>query len=385
MKKVLLVQSSLQPPGGANGVAAWIVEALKRDYSLSLLTWTPVEVAAINRFCGTSLCSSEFAVHRVHPIFRWLIDHAPVPLDFLKTSLLLRYCKQMKDNYEVIITANNEADFGCKGIQYIHFPRACRPSPELDLDPYLGYLLSPGLIRVYRRLCMRLSGFSLERMKENLTLVISNWTGNKVHECYGIATTTLYPPIAGDFPDVSWEDRENGFVCIGRITPEKELDKIIDILAGVRSQGWDIHLHIIGSPDHPAYYDRIRERARQNSSWIFLDINLSRQELLRLVSMHRYGIHGMTEEHFGMAVAELVRGGCLVFVPNGGGQVEIVAGNEHLLYRTADEAAACIVDVMRDRDLQSHLREVLKSNTKKFSTQQFARRLQELVDAFRKV
>ena len=385
MKKVLLVQLSLQPPGGANGVAAWIVEALKRDYSLSLLTWTPVEVAAINRFCGTSLRSSEFAVHQIHPLLRWLIDHVPVPLDFLKTSLLLRYCKKMKGKYDVVITANNEADFGCKGIQYIHFPRACRPPPELDLNLWLRYFLLPGLIRVYRRLCMRLSGFSLERMKENLTLVASDWVGNTVQQCYGISTTTLYPPIAEEFPDVSWEDRENGFVCIGRITPEKELDKIIDILTRVRSQGWDIHLHIIGSPDHPAYYNRIRKRARQNSSWIFLDINLSRQELLRMVSMHRYGIHGMTEEHFGMAVAELVRGGCLVFVPNGGGQVEIVAGNERLLYRTADEAAACIEGVVRDRDLQSHLREVLKSNITQFSTQQFARRIQEFVERLQKV
>jgi glycosyltransferase involved in cell wall biosynthesis len=382
MKKILLVQSSLQPPGGANGVGAWIIEALKRDHSLSVLTWTPVEVTSINRYYGTSLSLSEFALHRVHPILRWLINHSPGPLDFLKFSILLRYCKTMKDDYDLIITANNEADLGCKGIQYIHFPRPYQSSLELALP---GWLLLPGLVRAYRRFCMRICRFSFERMKQNLTLVNSDWTGSRVRDRLGIPTTTLYPPIAEGFPEVSWEDREDGFVCIGRITPEKELDKVIDTLAKVRSQGWDIHLHIIGSSDHPGYYNRIRERARQNSSWILMDDNLSREELLRLVSMHRYGIHGMTEEHFGMAVADLVGGGCLVFVPNGGGQVEIVAGNERLLYRTADEAAACIVGVMRDRDLQSHLREVLKSNTKQFSTQQFARGLQELVDAFRKV
>jgi glycosyltransferase involved in cell wall biosynthesis len=381
MKKVLLVQMSLQPPGGANGVAAWILETLKQDHSLSVLTWTPPDVASINRFYGTSLNLTEFSVHRVHPIFRWLIDRIPLPLDFLKTNLLLRRCKKMKDSYDVIITANNEADLGCPGIQYIHCPRPHRRSPEFDLP---GWLLSSGLIGVYRRLCLRLSGFSLKRMQQNLTLVNSDWTGSKVRACYGITTTTLYPPVAGDFPDISWGDREDGFVCIGRITPEKELDKIIDALALVRSQGWNLHLHIVGSPDHPGYYDRIRKRARENSSWIFLDDNLSRQELLQLVSRHRYGIHGMTEEHFGLAVAELARGGCLVFLPNGGGQVEIVSGSRELLYATADEAAASIVRVMRDPHLQSHLRGVLKSTTERFSTEQFGRRLRELVHAFRK-
>ena len=86
-----------------------------------------------------------------------------------------------------------------------------------------------------------------------------------------------------------------------------------------------------------------------------------------------------------MAVAELVRGGCLVFVPNGGGQVEIVEGNQQLLYGTADESAASIVRVMRDPDLQSQLREVLKSSTKSFSTDEFTRRLREIVNEFRKV
>ncbi|MGB7948000.1 MAG: glycosyltransferase, partial [Candidatus Binatia bacterium] len=223
-----------------------------------------------------------------------------------------------------------------------------------------------------------------KRMKQNLTLVNSDWTGRKVSDRYGIATTTLYPPIAEDFPHTAWEDREDGFVCIGRITPEKELDKIIDILAAVKSQGWDLHLHIVGTPDHPSYYDRIRRRAEENSSWIFLHTNISHDDLVRLISTHRYGIHGMIEEHFGMAVAELARGGCLVFVPNGGGQVEIVSGNEQLMYRTADEAAASIVRVLRDPELQTRLRERLKSNTKLFSTGQFARRLREVVGGFHK-
>ena len=121
---------------------------------------------------------------------------------------------------------------------------------------------------------------------------------------------------------------------------------------------------------------------RENASWIFLEENLSREELVRLVSMHRYGIHGMTEEHFGIAVAELMRVGCLVFIPRGGGQVEIVEGDERLLYATAEEAAEKIIQVMSDRDLQQVLRTHLASKKDRFSTEQFMRRFQELVRHF---
>ena len=379
MKKVLLVQPSLQPPGGAPVVAAWIIEALKREHAISVLTWTPIYLASINRYCGTSLSASDFTVHRINPIARFLISLIPLPIGFLKISLLWRACKRIKDDYDVVITADNEADLGCKGIQYIHFPRYYQPRPADDLR---WYHFSPALLNVYYDLCRRISGFSFERMKQNLTLVNSDWTGTKVRECHGIEATTLYPPVPGIFPEVAWKNRENGFIAIGRIAPVKELDKMIDTLATVRSQGWDIHLHIVGEPEDRRYYERILQRVRGNASWIFLEENLSREELVELVSRHRYGIHGMTEEHFGIAVAELMRGGCLVFIPRGGGQVEIVEGDERLLYATAEEAAEKIIQVMSDRDLQQVLRTHLASRRDLFSTEQFMRRFQELVRHF---
>ena len=32
MKRVLLVQPSMQPPGGGNGVAAWVLQALVAEH-----------------------------------------------------------------------------------------------------------------------------------------------------------------------------------------------------------------------------------------------------------------------------------------------------------------------------------------------------------------
>jgi hypothetical protein len=42
--RVLLVQRGLAPPGGAAGVSAWMVEALKRDHAVTLLAWHPPDL-----------------------------------------------------------------------------------------------------------------------------------------------------------------------------------------------------------------------------------------------------------------------------------------------------------------------------------------------------
>ena len=55
MRRVLLVQPSMQPPGGSNGVAAWVLQALVPDHRVTVLSWQPVEVEPINRFFGTHL------------------------------------------------------------------------------------------------------------------------------------------------------------------------------------------------------------------------------------------------------------------------------------------------------------------------------------------
>jgi glycosyltransferase involved in cell wall biosynthesis len=150
----------------------------------------------------------------------------------------------------------------------------------------------------------------------------------------------------------------------------------------VRAQGRDVHLHIIGTSDNPSYYQRIRQRVQENSSWIFLNENLSREELARLVAQHRYGIHGMAEEHFGMAVAEMVRAGCVVFVPRGGGQKEIVAGEERLLYQTPAEAVTKIARTLSDAGEQASLRDYLATRKDLFSPELFVRRIQDIVQQF---
>ena len=219
-------------------------------------------------------------------------------------------------------------------------------------------------------------------MKQNLTLVNSNWTGSKFKERHGCEAVTLYPPVPGNFPEVPWEEREDGFVCIGRISPEKELEKLIGIVGKLRPHGKNVHLHIIGTTDNRSYYQKISRLARDNASWITLNENISRNELTRIVTQHRYGIHGMREEHLGIAVAEMIRGGCIVFAPRGGGQMEVIGNDDRLLYNTADEAALKIEQVMENSHLQNALRSHLAARRELFSAERFCREMRVFVRDF---
>ena len=55
----------------------------------------------------------------------------------------------------------------------------------------------------------------------------------------------------------------------------------------------------------------------------------------------------MKNEHFGIAVAEMMQAGCITFIHDSGGQTEIVNLRE-LRYQTKEEAIEKIIQVLKD-------------------------------------
>jgi glycosyltransferase involved in cell wall biosynthesis len=381
MKRVLLVQPSLQPPGGSNGVAAWILQALIAEHRVTVLSWQPVEIDPVNRFFGTTLRRSDFDTLAVPPSYRALTDHLPVPAHLLKMSLLMRHTRKVSAGFDLVFGVYNETDYGRRGIQYVHYPTYLRPRPTVDLRWY--HPPQAGL-DFYYGLADRIAGFSMERMRSNLTLVNSNWTGEHVSRFLGVPTRTLYPPVVDAAPAMAWDERRNGFLAVGRISPEKEYERIIRILARVRHNTPNITLTIVGTSDRHTrrYFDSLKALARSAGPWIEIRENLSRDEVRALMAAHRYGIHGMREEHFGMAPAELARAGAIVWVPRGGGQMEIVGHEAALMFDTDDEAVERISGTLADTVEQRRLREVLAITSEQFSTAHFMRQVREIVAGF---
>jgi glycosyltransferase involved in cell wall biosynthesis len=83
-----------------------------------------------------------------------------------------------------------------------------------------------------------------------------------------------------------------------------------------------------------------------------------------------------------MAPAELARAGCIVWVPRGGGQMEIVGEEPALMYDSEDDAVEKIARTLSDPSEQERLRDLLTSS-ERFSTANFVRRVRSIVDEFR--
>ena len=381
MKRVLLVQPSLQPPGGSNAVAAWTLQALAAEHHVTVLTWQPVSIDPINRFFGTHLRAGDFDTIVVPRSWRLVADHLPTPATLIKMALLMRYTRRVSGGFDVVFGVYNETDYGRRGIQYVHYPTYLRPRPQVDLRWY--HPPQQGL-NLYYALADRIADFSLDRLKGNLTLVNSNWTGEHVARFLGITTRTLYPPVVDPAPGLPWEERRNGFLAIGRISPEKEYERIMQIVARVRANAPDLTLKIVGTRDRHSrrYFNSLTSLARSLGSWIDFRDNLSRDEVRALMASHRYGIHGMREEHFGMAPAELARAGVIVWVPRGGGQMEIVGREPALMYESEDDAVHKIAATLVDPSEQRRLRDMLAAVSDQFSTARFMDQVQTIVNEF---
>jgi glycosyltransferase involved in cell wall biosynthesis len=294
----------------------------------------------------------------------------------------LRFCRSVAPEYDLMLSTFNDMDLGKPAIQYCHHPgMAMAFQPEIvrrmtDGETTLPRFF-PSRCRLHRALASA-SGYRERRVRRNVTLANSAWTARIMEQAYDRPVEVVYPPV-GEIPAaLPWEERENGFLCIGRFVRTKRIHMMIEILERVRALGFDVHLHVVSSHAAPDYLAELQPSLRAHAAWVHLEWSLPREQLFRLLSRHRYGIHAMENEHFGMAVAEMVKAGMIPFVPDSGGQVEIV-DEPRLIYADPEDAAAKIAALLGNRELQRSTLQHLTRQSAKFSRARFEAELQASV------
>jgi glycosyltransferase involved in cell wall biosynthesis len=379
LKKIAVIHPRLVAGGGSEACALWILEALKNDHSVSLITSGRVDLPLLNAFYGTKVLASEVR-----------IDSLPLPFlaryfDATRGYRVARFARNVSTEYDLMISAYNVMKFQGRGIQFIgdlSFDDRIRREVLDSREDRARRIYDDGLLRrAYIRFAERLSCLSDGGWRNNLTIANSHWTQEILRRHYKIDAPVIYPPVQSDFPRLSWEDKENGFVYVGRLSPEKRIDRILDILSAVRHKGHPVHLHLYGKAEDSEYGERLSRMCAPHSEWVRLEGPVSGIDKTHALISHRYGISARFNEPFGIFVAELVSAGAIVWIPNGGGQREIVDCPD-LSYDSCDEAAGKIAGVLGSKARQDALRSHLLKRQRAFSTDTFVAQVRGLIGAF---
>jgi len=360
-----------------------MLQALASVYDVTVITWQPFDLQSLDGWFGTHLAGNHFAVWTPSWWERRAVSFIPDNSIHQKSNYLSRIVKRERDGFTAVVACTFEGDYGPPALQYIHYPYLGQRYTIWNVSgdaPLWTSLVA--LIHGKQRPWMWISGYSFDRMRANVTLTNSDWTREVIAREVGTNSLVLYPPAAGDFDNKPWEEREDAFVAIGRLFPDKRQDWIIETLARVQPEWPGLKLHVCGASHDDEYVRRLEGLAEKYSSWVTLHKGPSRVDILGLLANSRYGIHAYKDEHFGIAPAEMARAGCIPFVHNSGGQIEIVDGNPHLCYTTTDDAIAKILEVLRNPVLQRELRNFVYTRSERFSPNTFMGNFLGFVSSF---
>jgi glycosyltransferase involved in cell wall biosynthesis len=371
MARIAVAHADLMAKGGSESVCTNALEALQGVHEVTLLTLTSPDLNELNRYFRTEV--RDVDVRRPG----WtthLLRRVDASQDILRNALLNRFVAECRDEFDLVVSTDDELSVRGPLVQYVHAPRFARlaVSKRVGEDRFRDH--------VYDRLTWKYGGYDPEQVRSSTLLANSEWVADVVQDAYDERPTVVHPPVdtrGFEAESTPWIDREPGFVAVGRLAPEKNVLRNVEIVDRVRDRGHDVHLHLVG-PEADGEYAREVEAAAADREHVHLDGEVSREKLVELVSTHRYGLHAARYDGFSTAVAELVAGGTVPFVPARGSQRDVV-GSDDLTYDTAEEAAEKIDRVLSSPDRARNLHRTIPEVEDRFGRRRFHRMMREVV------
>lgn len=378
----ILVTHHWMGRGGSEATAMWTLRALQREFDVTFTTASPVDWDELNAAYGSDVVPE-------------LIKFRPAPrIPGVKTSEGLihlrlrqfeRFCQSIAPQYDICLSAYNPVDFGRPAIQligdfsfseemrkrlYIHGESQLRHKKSLVRDAYLNLVNATGV--------------KLRPLADRGDLVLANstWTVMQLEEYFGVEDAPIiYPPVTLPTASAGSVRDPLGFVCLGRVVPEKEIERIIAILTAVRERGFPVKLRLIGDLDASSYSRSIADLVAENSEWIIPEGFLDLEQKQAVLASQSFALHACRIEAFGIAVAEMASMGCVPFVPATGGAGEIVR-DPRLQFNTDKEAVEKIVAMLESPETVESIRRELPEEMNRFGPKVFTEELRGWVRQF---
>lgn len=255
-----------------------------------------------------------------------------------KYALVCRALPRIAPAYDHVVLSYGEGPALTRPtLRLLHAPRLFSTDPKVlaVLGARTRGLALP-LRQIYAWVCTRIARPVL-RPDATVTLTNSRWTARKAAEWAGITDAqVLYPEVRNPARPRSVPSRDPyRILALGRIVPGKRLEQAVALTEALRDQGLPARLEVLGRAD-TAYARRFLKAHRRHPN-VTLTPNASPADLVQALARARLGFHGYRQEHFGIAVGEMIAAGVIPLVFDGGGVAELVP-DEQLRFRTRAEA-----------------------------------------------
>ncbi len=225
--------------GGSEIVLMWLIESLKREYDITIITTGGWNRDALNAFCGTDVQENEVTV-RIAPV-PWLIRNRSAAA--LRGACFQRFARQIAAEFDVRISAYNPTDWGLPAVHFIADFSWHQEIRERFDPPTPGFVYRDSPLR---KAYLQLAAFyakpsGRDIVREDTLIANSYWSATLIHEYFGVeCQAVVYPAVPSEFPEIAWEEKEQAFVMIGRIAPEKKIEQAI-FYSGIRKSQWPPH------------------------------------------------------------------------------------------------------------------------------------------------
>lgn len=357
---------------------AWGLQALAEDHDVTLCTASDYDSADLNRSYGTRLTPDSVTYVRAPSL---PMPRATYRMVQLQHALFDRFCRRIAEDYDVCISLYNFIDFGRPAIQRVadfsFDDRALQSVNPAAAERLHG--AGTWLRRAYIGVCARIRGRADRHATDPADILVANsqWTAKVLLETVGRQShCVVYPPLP-PLPSVQGHRDPKKFVMLGRVSPEKRIEEAIHVLAAVREAGHPVTLAVAGHCGDDSYGREIKALV-QKHPWVRLTGHLDMTTRAALLAGATYGFHACEGEAFGIAVAEMMTAGLVVFVPRSGGVAELVPDST-LTYSTRTEAVARVCAVLSDDVARARLTSLIREKTESFSTETYMERISWLV------
>jgi hypothetical protein len=120
-----------------------------------------------------------------------------------------------------------------------------------------------------------------------------------------------------------------------------------------------------------AYGVSLGEKLAEHKDWIKMHGLLIGEAKNSELARADYSVHARLREPLGIAIAELVDAGAVVFTPSDGGQFEVVNEIAELGYSSEDDAVEKIARVLDSSEMQVNLSNRLLAGLERFEPSRF--------------